>query len=158
MIRFNNKGLMVFPNPIPKTTVYKSKKLLVIKECYCQNGHSLISERADFNGFSGIVVKVKKKRKSGLVAIGPVYGDKSRVAMDVVLKKDDIWNILCPECEELLPVHSHCECEGSMIALFTDTQASFSDCICICNRVGCMNSTIQSGNELITTNMIEHLL
>ncbi len=63
---FNSKGMMLFPNPIKKEEICKQKNLLVVNECYCQNGHNLISDQAIFNGFNGILIKLKRKMFQGL--------------------------------------------------------------------------------------------
>ena len=40
MIRYNAKGLMVFPCPVKDENGKDS--ILVAEECYCPNGHNLI--------------------------------------------------------------------------------------------------------------------
>jgi hypothetical protein len=149
MKRFDIKGMMVFPNPISKTKLLKEKELLVVKECFCHNGHDLVSDRAIFDGLSGIVLKVKKGKRSGLVALNPVYGYKSRISVDVHLKKDETWKISCPVCNEPLPVFSSCNCEGDLTALFLDKKADFFNCILVCNRIDCPNAQIKYNNEII---------
>ena len=149
MKRFDIKGMMVFPNPIGKTKLLKEKELLVVKECFCHNGHDLVSDRAVFDGLSGIVLKLKKGKRSGLVALNPVYGYKSRISIDVHLKKDETWKICCPVCNEPLPVFSSCNCEGELTALFLDKKADFFNCILVCNRIGCHNAQIKYNNEII---------
>ena len=63
MRRFNSKGMWHFPNIIRKK---KSKarpfyEKLIIKECYCPNGHNLVSPKVDFKGYNGILMKVTKE-------------------------------------------------------------------------------------------------
>lgn len=157
MKRFDSKGMLLIPNPIPKEKISKQKKVLLLKKCFCHNGHSLINKRAMFNGESGIVFKVKKGRKTGHVALSPVYGYKSRVALDVEMKKGDIWEIRCPKCDEKLPALHECECGGELIALFSDKNANFQDCIVICNKIDCFNAELRHGNEMITLSMIDKL-
>lgn len=157
MKRFDSKGMLIIPNPVSATSICKSKKLLLVKECYCQNGHDLICSKAIFNGFHGIVIKVKKGDHEGLVALSPVYGYKSRVSLNVDLEDEEIWEIRCPACDVVLPVYNRCECGASMIALFTDKEANFSNCIGICNRIGCYNAGIQHSNELLTQSMIQDM-
>jgi hypothetical protein len=149
MKRYDIKGMMIFPNPISKSEILKEKELLVVKECYCHNGHNLISDRAVFNGLHGILLKVKKGKRSGLVALNPVYGYKSRISVDVQLKKDETWKICCPVCNEPLPIFSTCSCEGDLTVLFLDKKSNYYNCILICNRIDCFNAEIKYNNEII---------
>jgi len=141
--------MMVFPNPIKKTGICKEKSLILIKKCYCHNGHSLISDKAIFNGEKGITITVKKGKRKGLVALSPVYGYKTRVCLDAKLEPGEIWQICCPTCEEALPVFSSCSCEGDIVALFLDKNADFSNSILICNRIDCFNAQIKFNDEII---------
>lgn len=147
---------MIFPNPISKEKICRSKNILVIKECFCHNGHNLISDKAVFNEFNGIVFKIKNKDHEGLVALSPVYGYKSRVSMDVDLNEGDIWEVLCPECNEKLPIFSECSCNAELVTIFLSKCADFSNCITLCNRIGCFNACIQYGNEAVTMSMIQN--
>ena len=146
---FNTKGMMLFPNPIKKEEICKQKNLLVVKECFCHNGHGLISEQAVFNRFNGIIIKVKKGKQKGLVALSPVYGYKTRVCLDVKLKPGITWQICCPHCNEPLPVFSSCSCKGDIVALFLNKNADFSNSILICNRIDCFNAQIKFNDEII---------
>lgn len=155
---FNSKGMMLFPNPIKKEEICKQKNLLVLKECFCHNGHNLISDQAIFNGFNGIMVKVKRKGISGMVALSPVYGNKSRVSLNLVLKPNEIWEICCLDCGEALPKFSSCECGGDQISLFLNKKADFAHCLLICNRIDCYNAVIKYNNEILHYSGVEVLL
>jgi hypothetical protein len=146
---FDKKGMMLFPNPMKRSEICESENLLVINECYCPNGHNLISEQAIFNGFQGIIIKVSRNKQSGLVALSPVYGYKSRVSLDLPIHKDEIWEAYCPECNEKLPYFSDCSCHGKLFALFLDQSAEFSNSILICNRIDCFNAQIKYNNEIV---------
>ena len=146
---FNTKGMMVFPNPIKKSELYKEKSMILIKECYCQNGHNLINNKAVFNGHNGIILKVKRGRHIGTVALSPVYGYKTRVCMDAKLNPGEKWQICCPECDEPLPVYSSCTCGGDIVALFLDKNTDFSNSILICSRIDCFNAQIKFNDEII---------
>ena len=104
---------------------------------------------------NGIVFKVRKQYKTGLVALSPVYGYKSRVSMDVNLVENEVWELLCPDCDETLPAYSQCSCGADLITLFTNPDGNYGDCILICSRIGCFNARIQYGNEALTSTMIE---
>jgi hypothetical protein len=151
---FDKKGMMIFPTPLP-ADYRESKHVLVVQECYCQQGHNLINERAQFNQFNGIFLRVRKDNEDGLVALSPVYGDKARISLGVRLEKGDIFTLLCPECSVTLPVFGQCGCGADLIALFLTADADFGNCIGLCSRVGCFNAQIQSGNELLTLSSIE---
>lgn len=157
MKRFDSKGMLIIPNPMKAENICKKDKVIVIKQCYCQDGHSLISEKAIFNGFHGIIIKVVREHQEGLVALSPVYGYKSRVAMNVDLIDGDIWTILCPVCNKPIPAYDRCECGGDLICLFLDKKASYSHCICLCNRIGCFNAGIRYGEDQLNDKAMEIL-
>ncbi len=154
--RYSSKGIMVIPSPVKKE-IKESEKVLVIKECYCQNGHDLISGRAVFNNYDGILIKVKRKRNRGLIALSPIFGEKSRITLDIDLTKDEILELCCPTCNSALPAYSSCGCGADLIALFTNENADFSDCVGVCNRIGCLNAEIKNGSELLSFSMINSM-
>ena len=125
------------------------ENLLVIKQCFCLNGHNLVSEQAVFDTFNGIMVKVKKGGAEGLVALNPVYGLKHRVSIGIKLVKDELLEVLCPECGVAIPVYSACSCGGSLVALFLEPDADFTNSVLICNRVDCHNAQIRLHNEMV---------
>lgn len=149
MKRFDNKGMMLYPMPEHSKKIASNKSLLVVNECYCHNGHDLLSDRAIFDNFRGIVLKVNQTGEEGLVALSPVYGVKSRVSLDIGLVKDKILEIKCPECDAALPVYTTCSCGGNLVALFLDKKGDFTNCILVCNRVGCFNAQIRLHDEVV---------
>ena len=149
MRRFDNKGMMVFPTPLP-AEYRESNHVLVVQACYCLHGHNLINPRAQFNDFDGIFLRVRKDEVDGLVALSPVYGDKSRISLGIRLEKGDVFTLLCPECSVTLPVFGQCSCEADLITIFLNTEADFGHCMGLCSRVGCFNAQLKSGDELLT--------
>jgi len=149
MPRFDQKGMMVFPIPEKIKAAGKMENLLVIKQCFCPNGHNLVSEQAVFDTFNGIMVKVKRSGAEGLVALNPVYGLKHRVTIGIKLVKDELLEVLCPECGVAMPVYSACSCGGSLVALFLEPDADFTNSVLICNRVDCHNAQIRLHNEMV---------
>lgn len=147
--------MLVIPNPKKNEPICENEKLLVVDKCYCQNGHNLISERAVFNGFKGIVFKVKREDQEGLIAISPVYGCKSRVALDVDLEEGIIWKFHCPECDVEFPYYTKCSCGAYLNTFFTTIENDFIHSFGICNRVGCGHADIHSGEDLLTQTMLE---
>ena len=145
---FDKDGMMVFPNPTRKE-MKESKNVLVMSECFCKNGHSFISKRASFSGLPGVMLKVKTKSKMGLVALSPIYGDKSKIALDIDLVAGELLELLCPTCDSPLPAYSKCSCGGDLVALFLNDRFEFSSCVAVCTRVNCFNSEMKSSSEII---------
>jgi len=88
------------------------------------------------------------------VALSPVYGEKCRVALDVELEDGDILELLCPVCGTALPAYAPCPCGARLITLFLSPRADYSNCIGICNRVGCVNAEVKREGELIVLSML----
>ncbi len=155
---FDDNGLMVFPSETMRE-LRTSKNVVVVGECYCPRGHNLINERAKFNEFGGILLRVRRNEtREGLVALSPVFGDKSRISLGIELENGMTMIMLCPECGIPLPVYDECSCGGDVIALFTRPVPDYGNCIGICNRVGCYNAVLKSGNELLSlANLEGHL-
>ena len=149
MERFDNKGMMIFPNPEKLKTAAKLTELVVIGKCYCPHGHNLVSDQAVFDGLHGIVLKVRKGAEEGLVALNPVYGMKHRISLNIHLIRDDLLEVQCPQCGVALPVYSSCSCGGDLITLFLDEKPDFTNSIMVCNRVDCTNAQIRLHNEMI---------
>jgi len=158
MQRFDQNGMMIFPSPERIKKAGKMENLLVIGRCFCPNGHNLVSEQAMFDGFNGIMLKVKKAGQEGRVALNPVYGLKHRVSLDIKLIKDELLEIICPECGVALPVYSSCSCGGDLIALFLGEKPDFTNSILICNRVDCPNAQIRLHNEIVHYDGMGHVI
>ena len=154
MIRYNKKGMMVFPYHI---TDEDDESILIAESCYCPEGHNLVTSKANFSGFNGILLKVKNEDKtdSGLIALSPICGDQSRITLDIELKEDELYSLYCPECDTKLPVYSDCTCSGSLIALFLTPEKDFTDCICVCNRFGCHKSFVKKVEESFSARKTE---
>lgn len=150
MQRFDKKGMLIVPNPVdrPEPAV---EDVIVVSELYCPDGHTLISNRATFNGYPGILVTAKQGDGSkGLLALSPIYGEKSRVALGLDLVPGERLELHCPHCSMVLPVHSACGCGANLVALFLGMDGEFTHCIGLCERVDCVNAKVISGGELIT--------
>lgn len=145
---FDHKGMMIIPDPTQD--VATPKEVLVVKELYCPKGHSLLNPRASFNGHPGIVVRVTAAAGQGLMALSPIYGVKSRFALDVDLQPGELVSLRCPTCDTELPTHSPCSCGGQIVAMFLTPQASFGDSIGVCNRIDCTNATLIESGRLIS--------
>ncbi len=154
MKRFDHKGMMIIPNPLEEF-VTGIHEVAVIKEGFCPNGHQLINPRTSFNGLPGILLKVGKGEKSGHVAISPIFGDKTRVSIDIDLVSQELVELSCPTCGAVLPVHSACSCGGDIVSIFLAPQADFSNCIGLCNRIDCHNGKLIEAGKLISMNLEE---
>ena len=153
MERFNERGMLIIPNPILSRS--ETDKILVVSRLYCPDGHSLMSTRAVFNGYPGIMIKVKKGDRNGLIALSPIYGSKARISVDIDLESGEVVDLHCPVCDIPLPVYSPCRCGADLVAFFPTTDADFTNCVAICNRVDCINSQILINDEVISLSMID---
>lgn len=120
----------------------------VVTECFCHNGHSLITDLASFGDFSGISLKLKGKVQEGMLSLSPVIGDKSRTFFNFSRQEGEIINICCPTCSEPFPIYNLCSCGAYLVAMFTNLKADFADCIGICQRIGCLHSEIKTNRAL----------
>ena len=147
--------MLVFPNPKQQREICTEENLLVFTECYCPNGHNLITGNAKFDEFDGILLKISKGKEEGHVALSTVYGCKSRIAVGIKLIEGDQYKLSCPECGVGLPVFSKCHCGGDIFAIFLDKSTKYDSFVGACNRIGCTNAYIQIGKELITSARLE---
>lgn len=120
----------------------------VITECYCSNGHSILTDTARFQGHRALTLKLRNKTGEGLLVISPVLGDRDRTFIDFDRQAGEIVDICCPTCSESFPVYNVCPCGAYLVALFTSLKARFSQCIGICQRLGCLHSELLSERDL----------
>lgn len=150
--------MVLFPNPIKRSMIRNKRNVLIITECYCHNGHNLISDQAIFDSHRGIVLKVKKDDDEALVALSPLYGYKSRVSFGMKFYTDEIWEPLCPVCNEKLPNISTCSCDSERFALFLDKKADYSNCLILCSRVDCDNSELKYNDKTVPYHQIKGIV
>ena len=153
---FDRRGMMIIPNPI-REDISSAEKLFAAQRLFCSKGHNLINSRVSFNSRPGILIKVKKARKTGFIALSSIYGEKVRAALDIDLESGEILKLFCPECSTEIPAYAQCTCGGSLLALFLTEDADFSNCIGICSRVDCQNANLIMSGRLISMSMIESL-
>ena len=91
----------------------------VVSECYCHNGHSLLSGLATFDGLPGLTVKVCSGNQSGMLSLSPIIGDKHRHFFDFIRVDGEIVQLSCPTCGEPFPVYDTCPCGADLVTLFT---------------------------------------
>ena len=152
MKNFDKNGMLIIPTPKEINEGCESEEILVVKSCYCQNGHQLINKRSFFNDFPGILLKAKKQNyMEGFIALSPIYNNKNKISIDIDLKKGESLQLFCPECGVELPIYANCSCcDGKLIALFLDNKANFNNCITIGNTVGCKNASIIASKEILS--------
>ena len=155
MERFNSRGMLLIPNPLAPGPA--PRKVLVMRQLYCPAAHELISPRVHFHTYPGILIRARAASGEGLVGLSPIYGDRSRIALDIDFTTGEIRELSCPTCGAPLPVHSPCPCGADLVSLFTTPQADFADCIGICNRVDCPQAHIILNDELIRLAEISEL-
>jgi len=153
MERFDEKGMLIIPNPVSQTT--SAHTVVVVQRVFCPHGHSLINKRADFNGYPGIIIAATRNDEHGFIALSPIYGDKRRIALDIDLIDGKTYDLSCPECGAVLPRFGTCKCGADLISLFLTQEADNSNCTVICNRVGCPNAQIIASGEVISETLFE---
>jgi len=144
---FTHKGGMRVPEQ-KKPEGKPKKKPIVLKECYCPNGHNIIDPKNKFNNLSAITIGLKNKKQKGLLIINPTCGNKNSVTIGIDIKNKVIYEFYCPECGIELPNYAHCHCKGDLKILFTTPKLDYNHFVGICNRTGCNNSIIKKGDEL----------
>ena len=120
----------------------------VIEECYCPNGHSILTELRMFQGHPALTLKLRNRRGEGTLTISPVIGDRDREFIDFEQVPGEVVDICCPECDEPFPIYNECPCGAHLVALFTSPKAHFSHCIGICQRIGCLHSELLTERDL----------
>lgn len=120
----------------------------IVDQCHCPNGHNILSKKHLYSGYPGILLKLKTADRQGLLSISPIIGDPDRTFHNFTQCSGEIVEICCPVCDEPFPIYNQCGCGAHLIALFTSPQTSYSDCIGLCQRIGCLNAEIISGREL----------
>ena len=146
--------MLKFPDPKDGSNCGDNTDQFVIEECYCPNGHSLISDNVMFNNFKGILVKVSKFLESGTLGLSPIFGCKNKMTNGINLKENELYDLKCPKCNVHLPIFNNCHCGGNIVSLFMNKTGEFKSFVGICNRIGCKESTIRLDNELIHESMM----
>ena len=120
----------------------------LVSECYCHNGHSLLSDLATYDGLPGLTMRLRAEGRQGMLSLSPIIGDKSRRFFEFERNEGEVVEICCPTCDEPLPVYNLCPCGADLVTLFTTPRAEFSNVIGICRRLGCLHAEILSGREM----------
>ena len=139
---------MIIPSPKHPGSE-KEVQGVIIKKCFCINGHNLVSRQAQFGEYDGIVLNVSMDDQKGIIALSPVFGDKSKITLGIVLDKGKLVQLSCPVCLTKLPVFSRCECGGDLLIMFTGSLNDFNNCVGVCNRVGCKHAEIKNEGHLL---------
>jgi len=145
---YDNKGLLIIPSP-KDPNAEKEVQGVIIKKCFCINGHNLVSRQAQFGNQDGILLDVLMDDKKGIIALSPVFGDKSKITLGILLEEGKLVQLSCPVCSARLPVYSNCECGGDLLVMFTGALNDFNNCVGVCNRVGCKHAEIKNEGHLL---------
>lgn len=121
---------------------------LVVEQCFCPKGHSIISGLATFGGHQGLTLRLRSAEQDGLLALSPIIGDRERSFFEFSGEAGEVVEICCPVCAEPFPVYNECSCGAHLVALFTSPQTSFAQCIGICQRLGCLHSELLTERDL----------
>jgi len=124
------------------------KQNLVVKECYCPKGHSIISDRTSFGGYGALTLKLRTASQEGVLALSPIIGDRERSFANFEEMPGEVVEICCPVCAEPFPIYNECSCGAHLVAMFTSPTNSFARCIGICQRIGCLHSELLTERDL----------
>lgn len=164
--RFDERGFLVIPDPRELRIGKKFKerlmqRVIVARNAYCPNGHDLIWEYANFNGFPGVRLTVERSDGAkGEVVLSPIFGDHTRLSLGITLKDGEKLKIFCPVCSVEIPVLTKCEnCEnGEIRVLSLDREFNMANGIAFCDVVGCPSSYILDSGDLIEQAYAEEVL
>lgn len=120
----------------------------LVSECYCHNGHSLLTDMATYDGLPGLTIRLRTAERTGLLSLSPIIGDKNRQFFEFEGAAGEVVEICCPTCEEPLPVYNACPCGADLVTLFTTPKADYANIIGICRRLGCLHAEIISGRDM----------
>jgi hypothetical protein len=121
---------------------------LVVRECYCPNGHTILSDLAIFGGHQGLTLQLRTASQQGLLSLSPIIGDRDRIFVNFTEVVGEVVEISCPVCAALFPLYNECSCGAHLVALFTSPETTFAKCIGICQRIGCLHSELLTERDL----------
>ena len=128
---------------LPTSKVEVNKEKFIIKEAYCPNGHSLISDTR-INGYGGIhfIFTDINETKEVDIIISPVIGErKVMVQKGDVFKDGEIIKSLCPVCRTEMEILFDCECGAHVYVFYLDRQLDHNYGQSFCSRIGCVKSS-----------------
>lgn len=153
---FDNKGMLVIPDPeklktlAEKKGIIASEKKILVKQLFCSEGHPLIStENPKFDGEPGIHLICEGDTYWQSVYLSPFQGD-NRKKFKNNFKNGQILRIFCPVCHAEFPKIAPHDCKaGAMyIALFLDPDANINNIVCVCDVWGCYSSYLRLSGEV----------
>ncbi len=148
--RFNFKGMLKIPT-LKKVTKEIIEEQVIIKECYCVNGHNLISDEYSLSGHPGIKLEFNCDGSEGKVILSAVIGNYEKNVLSGNWTKGKKVDMCCPECKAQLPVLTSCDCnsEAEFVALGLTPKIDFNNSIALCNIIGCKDSYSMVKSEKI---------
>ena len=113
---------------------------LAVKDGRCPRGHSLTTDAVSFDGQRAVTaaIRVGGGRK-GEIFLNPFYG-RFEYKCDLDLKKGDVVELACPECDASLTVDTICRlCNIPMFAVHLPDGGLVE----ACPKIGCHNHSLK---------------
>src|SRR5210317_1472567 len=82
------------------------QKTGVVTECYCPNGHSVLSDEHKFQGHPGLSLMLKSKTSERLLVISTVLGDRDRNFVGFERKAGEVVDIRWPTCSNAFSLYN----------------------------------------------------
>ncbi|OGU58646.1 MAG: two-component sensor histidine kinase [Ignavibacteria bacterium RBG_13_36_8] len=103
-----NGGTITISSSIIRLSPYG---ITQIKNATCSNGHSLIDNKHNIEGFASIKLRANLNGNEGFIYLDPIYG-KQRNHYDILVMKNHSVHLSCPECKvSLVDINQRCpEC------------------------------------------------
>ena len=130
---------------MPKEKVDIDEKAgdLVVKAAYCHNGHNMISEVIvdNYPGIHIVYTDLEGGNRAEVV-ISSVVARRTRVFLSgEPFDDEEIVKILCPTCNEELPILCDCECGAPIYLLYLDKRLQPQYAHSFCSRTGCVKAS-----------------
>ncbi len=123
---------------------------IVLTQAFCPEGHSLITDEAQFDGYNGIKVLGLYDGKEYTIILSPIMHDKRKQCPE--FPDGAIVDLVCPVCKKPLPRIAPCGCQlGSFYRqVYLTPHGDKGSSIGICDAYGCPRSFIRDEGEIIS--------
>jgi len=156
--KFDAHGFLVIPDPgeakLKRQVAHALEQPIVIaKHAFCPNGHDVIWENAQFNGFAGLRLKVRRANgEEGELIMSPIFGDKAHVTLGIKPQEGEKLDVFCPICNAEISVLMRCEnCEnGEIRFLSMEPKYDMRNGIAFCDVMSCSSAYLLDAGKLIT--------
>lgn len=151
---FVDKDSLLFPHGKPTLSNESGAELkdgafIILTQAFCHNGHDLLDQGGPlFDGFPGVSLRVVGEEADGIITLSPMHGDERREGVDVVSGRQ--YKLMCPECDEELPVFAPCDCaQGGQLRSIDLVPEGNGETAAICDVAGCRRSRIAQGVDIL---------